>query len=215
VASGPTMYIPAPDRVTDASKIDAFIQANGFAILVSQGPNGVEASHLPFVYDEAEGGGGLLRTHMARANEQWRQIESNPDVLCIFTGPHSYISPSWYAAKVAVPTWNYTAVHVLGTARLEGDAFLRKTVEDTTTKYESKMPSPWLMPIPEDYIANMMKAIVGLSIRVTKVEAKFKLGARRSVEDQLGVLAGLEQSGSLESLALARFTRAQGGVGSV
>jgi transcriptional regulator len=208
------MYIPASDRVTDPSRINAFIQANGFAILVSQGPNGPWASHLPFVYDAAEGGGGLLRTHMARANGQWREIESNPGVLCIFTGPHSYISPSWYAEKVAVPTWNYTAVHIFGTARLEGEAFLRKTVEDTTRKYESKMPSPWLMPIPEDYIAGMLKAIVGLSIEVTKVEAKFKLGVRRSVEDQLGVLAGLEQSGSLESLALARFTRAQGGVGS-
>jgi transcriptional regulator len=209
------MYIPAQDRVTDAAKINAFIQANGFAMLVSQGDNGPWASHLPFVFDEAEGEGGLLRTHMARANEQWRHLAANPGVLCVFLGPHSYISPSWYAAKVAVPTWNYTAVHVYGTAKVEGDAFLRKTIEDTTRKYEAKMPSPWLMPIPEEYIASMMKAIVGVSIQVTRVEAKFKLGTRRSEEDQLGVLAGLEQSGSLESLGLARFIRGQGGIGSV
>jgi transcriptional regulator len=207
------MYIPAADRITDPAKINAFIQANSFAILISQGEQGPWASHLPFVYDEADGG-GRLRTHMARANGQWRLLEAKPEVLCIFLGPHSYISPSWYKAKIAVPTWNYTAVHAYGTARLEDDAFLRRTVEDTTRKYEEKMPSPWLMPIPEDYIANMMKAIVGVSIQVTRVEAKFKLGSGRSVEDQLGVLDGLEHSGSLESLSLAQFIRAQGGVGS-
>jgi transcriptional regulator len=208
------MYIPAADRITDASRINAFIQANGFATMVSQGEHGPWASHLPFVFDEAEGG-GRLRTHMARANDQWRHLQASPEVLCIFLGPHSYISPTWYAAKVAVPTWNYTAVHVYGTAQLEDDAFLRKTVEDTTAKYESKMPAPWMMPVPEDYIIGMMKAIVGVSVRITKIEAKFKLGLRRSQEDQVGVLAGLEQSGNLESLLLARFTRAQGGVGAV
>jgi transcriptional regulator len=108
---------------------------------------------------------------------------------------------------VAVPTWNYAAVHVHGRARLEDDAFLRKTIEDTTAKYESGMPSPWRMPIPEDYIASMMKAIVGFSVTITGIEAKFKLGQNRSREDQAGALAGLEGSGSLESLSLAKFIK--------
>jgi transcriptional regulator len=204
------MYIPALNRVTDAAKISAFIHAYGFATLVSTGPEGVFASHLPFVYDEAEGL-GQLRCHMARANEQWRHFEKNPDVLCIFQGPHAYVSPSWYAAKVAVPTWNYAAVHVYGRAVMEDDAFLRKTIEDTTAKYESAMPNPWRMPIPEDYIAGMMKAIVGFSVRVVRVEAKFKLSQNRSGEDREGVLAGLEKTGALESLSLARFMRGNGG----
>jgi len=203
------MYIPAADRVTDPSRINAFIQANAFATLVSRGPDGPWASHLPFVFDEAEGG-GRLRCHMARANEQWRHLEPQPNVLCVFLGPHAYISPSWYAAKIAVPTWNYAAVHVYGTARVEDDAFLRKTIVDTTAKYESKMPTPWRMPVPEDYIVSMMRAIVGFSVQITRVEAKFKLGLGRSQEDQQGVLAGLEESGHLESVALARFIRAQG-----
>jgi len=202
------MYIPPANRISDQSKINEFIHANGFATLVTKGGGGLFASHLPFLFDEAEG--GLLRCHMARANEQWRHIESNPEVLCIFQGPHSYVSPSWYVAKQAVPTWNYTAVHVYGTPRLEGDAFLRKTIEDTTAKYESKMPFPWKMQIPEDYIVSMMKAIVGFSVRVTRVEAKFKLSQNRSGEDQLGALAGLEQSGWPASLELAKFTREQG-----
>jgi transcriptional regulator len=203
------MYIPAFNRVNDAAKVNAFIHANSFATLVTTGPEGSFASHLPFVYDESEGG-GRLRCHMARANEQWRHIESNPEVLCVFLGPHSYISPSWYVAKVAVPTWNYAAVHVRGTAKLEDDAFLRRVIEDTTAKYESGMPSPWKMPIPEDYIASMMRAIVGFSVQVTKLEAKFKLGQNRSMEDQMGALAGLEQSGSAQGLELAKFIRGQG-----
>jgi transcriptional regulator len=205
------MYIPAANRVHDPAKIDEFIHAHGFATLISHGPQGPWGSHLPFLYDEGPDG-GRLRCHMARGNEQWHHFETHPEVLCIFMGPHAYVSPSWYVAKVAVPTWNYAAVHAYGTARMEDDAFLRQTIEDTTTKYEAKMPNPWKMPIPEDYIASMMRAIVGFSIRITRVEAKFKLGQGRSKEDQAGVLAGLEASGSLEGLALARFTREQGSV---
>ena len=202
------MYIPAFNRISDSSKINEFIHSHGFATLVTFGEDGPWASHLPFLFDEGEGG-GRLRCHMARANEQWRHFESNPEVLCIFMGPHSYVSPSWYVAKVAVPTWNYAAVHVHGTAKVEDEGFLRKTIVDTTEKYESRMPAPWKMPIPEDYVVSMMKAIVGFSIQITKVEAKFKLGQNRSREDQLGMLAGLEQSGALESLSLAKFIRAQ------
>jgi transcriptional regulator len=147
---------------------------------------------------------------MARGNEQWQHFESNPDILCIFLGPHSYVSPSWYTVKVAVPTWNYASVHVYGKAKLEDDAFLLKVIQDTTIKYESKMPVPWKMELPQDYVAGMMRAIVGFSIQITKVEAKFKLGQGRSKEDQLGTLAGLERSGSLDSLSLANFIKAQG-----
>ncbi|HXQ80252.1 MAG TPA: FMN-binding negative transcriptional regulator [Opitutaceae bacterium] len=207
------MYIPAANRISDPARINEFIHAHGFATLVTFGKEGPWASHLPFILDE-EDGGGRLRCHMARANEQWHHFDSHAEVLCIFLGPHAYISPSWYSAKVAVPTWNYAAVHVYGRAKLEDDAFLRKTIEDTTAKYESKMAAPWRMPIPEDYIASMMKAIVGFSIRITRVEAKFKLGQNRSREDQLGVLAGLERSDALESLSLARFTIAQSPVSS-
>ena len=202
------MYIPGFNRVNDPSKVNEFIQSHGFATLVTHGKAGPWASHLPFLYDEANG--GQLRCHMARANEQWRHFESNPEVICIFMGPHSYVSPSWYVAKVAVPTWNYAAVHVHGTARMEDEAFLRKTIEDTTSKYEAKMPFPWKMPIPEEYIASMSKAIVGFSIQVTNIEAKFKLGQNRSEEDQAGMLAGLETSGWPESVSLANFIRAQG-----
>jgi transcriptional regulator len=156
--------------------------------------------------------GDRLLGHMARANEQWGHLASGAEVLCIFQGPHSYISPSWYVAKLAVPTWNYAAVHVYGTPRIEDDpVLLRRILDETTSTYESGMPAPWRMDFPADTLAAYVKAIVGFSVRVTRIEAKFKLGQNRSQEDQAGMLAGLEKSGDPGSEALAAFIRAQAG----
>jgi transcriptional regulator len=204
------VYIPPANRLEDQGRIRSFIHAHGFATVVSQADGSPWASHLPLLLDESPGG-DLLRSHMARANEQWRHFASGSEVLCIFLGPHSYISPSWYEAKVAVPTWNYAAVHVYGVPRVETDeAFVRKVLDDTVTKYESKREVPWRMDFPEETVAGYLKAIVAFSVRVTRVEAKFKLGQNRSREDQASMLAALEESADPESNALARFIRLQG-----
>jgi transcriptional regulator len=204
------VYIPAANRVEDPGRIRAFIHAHGFATLVSQGSGAPFGSHLPLLLDEREGG-DRLRGHMARANEQWRHFASGQEVLCIFSGPHAYISPSWYEARIAVPTWNYAAVHVYGTPQVETDAgFVRNVLDDTVSKYESRMEFPWKMDFPEDSLAAYLKAIVSFSIQVTRVEAKFKLGQNRSAEDQAGMLSALEKSPDPESRALAAFIRLQG-----
>jgi transcriptional regulator len=203
------MYIPQANRVGDPEKVRAFIHAHGFATLVSGEGGSPWASHLPVLLEESPQGDRLLG-HMARANDQWRHLASGAEVLCIFQGPHSYVSPSWYVAKLAVPTWNYAAVHVYGTPRLEEDpAFLRRILDDTTSKYESGMPVPWRMDFPAETLAAYMKAIVGFSVAVSRIEAKFKLGQNRSREDQAGMMSGLEHSGNPESEALARFIRSQ------
>jgi len=204
------VYIPAANRVEDPERIRAFIHANGFATIVSMGEGSPWASHLPMLLDTFPSG-DRLRCHMARANEQWRHFASGTEILCIFLGPHSYISPSWYEAKVAVPTWNYAAVHVYGVPQLETDpAFVRRVLDDTTSKYESRMPLPWMMKFTEETYAAYVKAIVTFSVRVTRVEAKFKLGQNRSAADQAGMLSGLEGAVDPESRALAHFIRDQG-----
>src|SRR6185312_6375986 len=115
----------------------------------------------------------------------WQHWADAPEVLCIFQGPHAYISPSWYMAKVAVPTWNYATVHVTGHARVETDpAVVRRILADTTAKHEAGLPQPWKLELPEDYMERMTKAIVGFSVEITRMEAKFKLGQNRSAEDQ-------------------------------
>lgn len=204
------MYIPSFNRVDDREKINAFIQAYGFATVVTNRDGVPWASHLPVLLDEA---GGVLRSHMARANEQWKHFTPDKEVLCIFHGPHAYISPSWYVQQHDVPTWNYGAVHVYGTPAVVDDRdALRQIVFDTTAKYEALMPQPWQLPLSELEIDGMLKAIVGFTLAITRVEAKFKLGQNRSAEDRAGTVAGLAASGHLPSMELAEFTRAQLGM---
>ena len=206
------MYTPPFNRIEDRPMINAFLHANGFATLVTRDEkNALHASHLPVLLDEDPKGWGVLRSHMARANVQWRHLESNSEALCIFHGPHAYISPSWYVMQHTVPTWNYAAIHVYGTAVIVDPAALEKIVRDTTGKYESVMPKPWKIPLSETEIDRMLKAIVGFEIRITRVEAKFKLGQNRSQEDQESMLCALQAAPDWPSRDLAEFIVAQKG----
>src|SRR5205823_3868134 len=101
------MYIPPLNRVEDRQSINAFIHRHGFATLITNSGEKTGASHLPVLFDEDA---NVLRSHMARANEQWKQFASGDEILCIFHGPHAYISPSWYEQQHTVPTWNYAVV---------------------------------------------------------------------------------------------------------
>ena len=199
------MYTPPFNRVNDRDRIIQFIQSYGFATVVTHTSTGLTASHLPVLWDDNHSEWGMLRSHMARANPQWRYFESGAEVLCIFHGPHAYISPSWYVMQHTVPTWNYGAVHVYGVPELLDTSGLRKVVFDTTAKYESAMPQPWRIPLSEEELSKMLKAIVGFSIRITRVEAKFKLGQNRSTEDQQGMLRALQESKNCSDRELAKF----------
>jgi transcriptional regulator len=200
------MYIPAVNLVDDKARIAAFLQSHGFATLATQKDGKLWASHLPILFDEMPNGPGLLRGHMARANEQWRHFSPGQEVLCIFQGPHAYISPSWYRTKELVPTWNYAAIHVYGICRIPDDeSFLIKILKDTTDKYESRMTPPWAFESVSERMSGLLKAIVGFTIEITRIEAKFKLGQNREPEDRLGMLQGLRQSNSPANHELAAF----------
>lgn len=204
------MYLPAANRIDDLERACSFIDSHGFATVVTQRDGVPWASHLPVLLDRGVGERGRLRSHLARANEQWRHFDSKQEVLCIFFGPHAYISPSWYVSPVAVPTWNYATVHVYGYPRLEEDpAALRRIVEDTTRKYEAGLPQPWELRLPEATVDGLLRAIVGFEIAITRIEAKFKLGQNRPREDQEKMLRTLEASAHPDATALARFIRAQ------
>ena len=201
------MYIPAHNRIDDRGKINAFIHAYGFATVINSDGERPFASHLPVLLDEAS---GQLRSHMARANPQWKQFSPEKEVLCIFHGPHAYISPSWYADSHTVPTWNYGAVHVYGRpALVDNPDALKQIVVDTTEKYEALMPEPWRLPLSAEELGRMLKAIVGFTIEITRVEGKFKLGQNKTPADREGTVRGLANSGHLPSIELAEFTKAQ------
>lgn len=200
------MYIPSFNRVEDREVINAFIHTHSFGTLITKAGENIIASHLPVLFDEKA---NVLRSHMARANEQWKHLAENGEVLCIFHGPHSYISPSWYEQQHTVPTWNYAVVHVYGKPVLVDETELKQIVLDTTAKFESTMPTPWTIPLSEQEIGGMLKAIVGFKIEITRVEAKFKLGQNRSREDQEKMLRQLQSAPDEESRALAQFIQAQ------
>jgi transcriptional regulator len=200
------MYIPPLNRVEDRQAINAFIHAHGFATVITNTVAHTVASHLPVLFDEET---NVLRSHMARANEQWKQFANVDEVLCVFHGPHAYISPSWYEDQHTVPTWNYAVVHVYGKPTIVDEAQLKQIVLGTTAKYESSMSQPWKIPLSEKEIGQMLKAIVGFKIDIERVEAKFKLGQNRSAEDQEKMLRNLQSGSDEESRALAKFILAQ------
>ena len=204
------MYIPLFNRVDDRQKIYQFIHAYGFAALVTHADGAPCASHLPVLLDEEGGEHGRLRSHMARANPQWQHFAAQEEVLCIFHGPHAYISPSCYVMQHTVPTWNYAAIHVYGRPAMVDQAALKQIVFDTTDKYESGMPAPWTIPLSGREIDAMCQAIVGFSIEITRVEAKFKLGQNRSNEDQEKMVKALDASPDAGSRSLAEFILQEG-----
>lgn len=203
------MYIPSYNRVTDRGRINAFLRAYGFASLVTHGSNGLSVSHLPVLFDEDVGEHGQLRSHMAQANPQWHDLETGGEVLCLFHGPHAYISPSWYQQQHTVPTWNYGVVHVYGRPEIADTDALKRIVRDTTAKYESGMPAPWKIPLSEEEMDKMCKAIVGFTIAITRIEAKFKLGQNKSAADQAKMLEALRAAPDCGSRELAQFIEEQ------
>ena len=137
------MYIPAAFAETDLTKLHDFIEQNSFGLLVSQVDGLPFATHLPFLLERTAGPHGTLVGHMARANPQWREA-GGQTALAIFSGPHAYISPTWYEAEQVVPTWNYTAVHAYGRVQIiEDEDALLDIVQRSVRVYEQAMPRPW------------------------------------------------------------------------
>ncbi len=168
------MYIPPSFSETDRTELFDFIEQHNFGLIVSQGDNEMVAVHLPLLLDRQAGPSGTLIGHMARANPQWQV--ANRNVLVVFSGPHAYISPSWYEAENVVPTWNYVAVHVYGTFHLveEGEATL-KILRDLVALQEKSMPKPWGFPDGDEFISRLAQSIVAFRIEITRIEGKWKL----------------------------------------
>jgi transcriptional regulator len=205
------MYIPNAFRVDSAEKLGALIRQHSFATLVTHDGASSFASHLPVIHHPGEGHQGTLISHMARANPQWRHFANGQEALLIFHGPHAYISPSWYKAPLAVPTWNYAAVHAYGVPTIIDDpGRLLRLLRETISIYESGLPAPWDGNLPEEYMDRMMQAIVGFEIPISRIEGKFKLGQNRSVEDLESMYGALANSTDLGARALAGMMVAEG-----
>jgi transcriptional regulator len=202
------MYVPEAFKVVDDAEILAFIQRFDFATIVSAPSSGLVATHVPVVV-RREAAGLVLAGHFARANSHWHAMDGSVDCLAIFHGPHAYVSPTWYANVPAVPTWNYAVLHAYGKPRFRDDRpFIETVVGDLVHRHEGTRAEPWrIEDQPSDFRDRMLAGIVGFEMPVLRIEAKFKLGQNRRLEDRAGTVAGLEREQSSEGIALAEFMR--------
>jgi transcriptional regulator len=211
------MYLPKHFEQTDAAAMAQLLAAHPLATLVWQSSTGLTAEHLPLMLDRGphDGPQGTLRGHVARANPVWREA-AGAAVMAAFQGPQAYVSPSWYPSKAetakVVPTWNYAVVHVHGPLRvIEDAAWLRALVGRLTDVHEATLTQRWQVgDAPADYIAQMLAAIVGIEIPITRWQGKWKLSQNRSTADRTGVAEGLEALPQDAARATARMVRAPG-----
>jgi len=185
------MYIPKHFTIDDETIIFDVIESFSFATLISQHGGEPYATHLPLILNKED---RVLYGHFARANEQWKDAQ-NQKILVIFQGPHSYISPSWYETNMAVPTWNYVAIHLYGELEIIDDQqIIFNTLDDMVKKYERPDSGYNLNSVEPSYIEGMSKGIVAFKIKISKIEAKAKLSQNHPVERQKIIVGHLENS---------------------
>ena len=203
------MYMPRAFREDRTDVLLAAMRGIGSAAVVSDGPDGLLASHVPIEVDPEPAHWGTIRCHFARPNPQVKAIVEGRDLLFIFQGPQAYVSPYWYPTKrrtgKVVPTLNYVAIHAYGTVSgfLDGDG-LRAHLAALTDRFEASNDPPWKIgDAPAEYIDAMCRAITSIRVPLTRIEGKWKLSQNRDRGDRLGVVKGLRERGDAASLALA------------
>ncbi len=190
------MYIPKHFAEDDVAEMHALMRARPLATLVSHGADGLNANHIPLLLVD-----GKLQGHVARANPLWKAGSVAGEVLAVFQGDDSYISPSGYATKAehgkVVPTWNYAAVHAYGELRVIDDPhWIFAQISALTAANEAALPQAWgVTDAPADYIEKMLGAIVGIEISITRLLGKWKVSQNQPAVNQASLIAALEKAG--------------------
>jgi transcriptional regulator len=199
------MYSPAYNQIEDRAEVLALMRANGFPLLVTGAGGTLHASHLPSLVHEKDGN-IVLDMHMARSNPQWKEFFDD-EVMVVFSGPHAYVSPRWYAEQERVPTWNYAAVHAYGIPKVISD---KKAKHGSQRRLVAHLDPQWLPKfdaLRQEYVDRMLDGIVNFEIRVTRLETRWKLSQNRSRAEQESVASHLESSSDSSERALAALTR--------
>ncbi|WP_229403390.1 FMN-binding negative transcriptional regulator [Micromonospora okii] len=202
------MFIPHSFTATE-SDVEELLVHHGAADLITATSNGLEATTLPFVHDPDAGERGALLGHMARLNEHWQRPPVG-EAMAIVRGPDTYVTPSWYASKAehgrVVPTWNYVTAHVYGRLVVHDDAdWVADVVRRLTAKHESHRADAWSVDdAPATFITGQLRAVVGVELRITRIEAKAKLSQNKPPADVEGVIAGLTARGDTRSADAVR-----------
>lgn len=201
------MYIPSHFEETRVDVMLQLMREHALGTLVTLGSSGLEANHIPFEIAPEPAPFGTLRAHIARSNPLWRDY--SPEVLVVFQGAQTYISPSWYASKKengkVVPTYNYMVVHAYGQLRVIDDpAWVRAQLERLTAGYEAGRPQPWKIDdAPAEFIEKLLPAIVGIEIPVTRLLGKWKVSQNQPRMNRVSVENGLRAAGDKNAAAMA------------
>jgi len=194
------MYNSKPHQEHDRERLHQHMLDTRLAVLVSQGAQGLLATHLPVLLDADEGEFGTVYAHLARANRQWQDLEQGGEALLVFPGADAYVSPAYYPSKAenpkVVPTWNYLAVHAYGPVEVIHEAApLLNIVSRLTDRHEQGRSEPWkVADAPRDYLDGMLRAIVGIRLPIARLQGARKLSQNRSAQDIAGVRDGLSSS---------------------
>ncbi|MDG3075138.1 FMN-binding negative transcriptional regulator [Bacillus halotolerans] len=198
------MYIPKYYKVTNADDIWDFVQNNSFGTIVTTAQGKPIATHLPLQFMK-EGDTYYITGHIAYGNPQWRTFETCEDVLVMFQGPHAYISSSWYE-KENVPTWNYQAVHVYGTASILNEEELKHDLTMLLQKYEKHRKNPVLWDkLSPQLLESQLKGIVGFKMKVGEIQASYKLSQNRNEKDYMNIIDQLRHEGNPNSKQMAEL----------
>ena len=202
------MFQPPVFREDRPEVMRELMLAHPFATFVSAATGVLTADHVPLVWHENKGEHGALRGHIARSNPLFRQTKGPMEVLTIFQGPQSYVTPSWYASKQehgkVVPTWNYVVVHVRGTLQFTQEtSWLLQHLNDLTAQHESPRREPWkVSDAPDDFIARQLKGLVGFEIEIKDLQGTWKVSQNKALADWTGVRDGLQKSGNPDAAAI-------------
>jgi len=200
------MYLPEIFREDRLDILHALMRAHPLATLVTTGSGGLLANLAPFLIVE-DGAKGTLRAHLAKANDQVNALREGCEALVVFQGPNAPVTPSWYPSKAehgkVVPTWNFAMVQARGRARvIDEPDWLRGQVEALTVSQESRRANPWhVSDAPEEFIATMLKGVVGIEIVIDHIEGKWKVSQNRPEPDRRGVAEGLRRENAGEDMA--------------
>lgn len=195
------MYRPPHFREDRLDVLHALIESHRLGLFITHGPAGLDANPVPFTLDRNRGPHGTLKCHLAKANGQFTSLADGAEVLTVFQGPETYISPSWYESKKehgkVVPTWNYVVVNAWGSVRLTDDpSWLMAQIGELTTIQEASRPAPWAVhDAPDGFVASQLKGIFGVEIEIARIEGKWKASQNRPEADRVGVAEGLAAEG--------------------
>lgn len=207
------MYLPPLFREDRIEELRSFMREYPLATLITVGEAGIEVGHAPLLYDPEPAPFGTLRGHWARANSQWRTLVPAYGAVAVFQGPQAYVSPSFYPSKTqhgrVVPTWNYAVVHAHAAVTVVHDPeWLRGLVTRLTDEHEASFAAPWkVTDAPSNFIDGQLNAIVGIELKINKLEGKWKASQNRDEADRVGVISGLESSTDFGDREMANFQR--------